>query len=129
MTCFWDGLIKAIDNKAFQVIGYRRKPSPKQFVSLLKNHNRKTRSVICNGEYLTNKQLNENYQAIKELDINRIHNGYYCSTFDPFLFLVSELFLLDIYHKYNRTCIIYQNIRNRHNNKIKVFSNRSHFWS
>jgi len=125
MTCFWDGIILSLDIKDFQKLNINIKPSPTEFVERLKKYNTKTNNVSwCNNE-ISVKQIDENYEAVQNYDINHINTGYYCSTFDPFLFLISELFNLEIYHKYLNNTITYKN-----NNSIKIveyYSNSYHF--
>ena len=100
MTCFWDGILHNLTNEDFQRTFQINKPTNTNFVNLLKNNLRKTKDLTWNGETLSENQLNENYEHIRDFDVNSIHNGYLCSTCDPFLFLVCELFNIDINHNY-----------------------------
>jgi len=75
MTCFWDGLLANLKPKDFARIGVKKKPRKAQdFAAILKERNTKTTSVSWQGE------------------------RYDCSSFDPFLFLVAELFEVSIIH-------------------------------
>ena len=100
MTCFWDGILHHLKDEDFQRIFQINKPNNKNFVELLKTNLRKTKDIIWNGYTLTDKQLEENYEHVKDFNINSIRSGYLCSICDPFLFLVCELFRVDINHKY-----------------------------
>ena len=72
--------------------------------------------------------LEECKRAVDELDIKSIHNGYLCSTCDPYLILVSDIFNVNIQHKYLNSTIEYKNIKNNNNNRsIYVKSNQGHF--
>ena len=82
--------------ESFQI----NKPNNKNFVKILKSNLRKTKDIIWNGETLTNKQLEENYEHIKDFNVDSIYGGYLCSTCEPFLFLVCELFKMNINHNY-----------------------------
>lgn len=117
MTCFWDGLIKALNIDMTPVL----------FVDDLIKRNCKTTNVKWNNELLTDQNCQENLNAIKELNSSKLNNGYDCSTFDPVLFLVSELYSVNIHHTYDHHVIEY--INSLSDRTIKVYSNRSHFWA
>jgi len=128
MTCVWDSLIKGIPiDQLNEVIGNKKKldPSKKKkydhkekslkkdlkrdiFVKYLQKNIRKTSKVSVNGEQLTEQQINENFKAIQSLSANNICDGYYCSTCDPFLILVCELFECSIFHTYMNSHIKYE---------------------
>ena len=125
MTCFWDGILHNLTNEDFQRTFKINKPNNKNFVNLLKQNLKKTKDLTWNGEALTDNQLNENYEHIRDFNVNSIHNGYLCSTCDPFLFIVCELFNVDINHNYCGHMMKY-----RTKNPIKTLnfkSNRGHF--
>ena len=139
MTCFWDGLTQSLlRNKIIPNTSDIR--NPRKFVNYLKKHNTKTINVKWNNEILTTKQLQENYDHINELDSNRIGQGYLCSTCDPFLFLVSELFQVDIDHNYcshimkytyippENKKILYLGQENINKKVLRLSNNRRHLW-
>ena len=116
MTCFWDGLRKGLNiNK-----------SNSEFIIYLKSNNTNNLDIICCDCNLSKKQLDENFQHIKEYDENSINNGYDCSTCDPFLILISHLYNININHNYNGYMIKY--INNAECNTILFQSNSNHFW-
>jgi hypothetical protein len=124
MTCFWDGILKRLSNEDFKKFNIN-KPRNKDFVVFLKNHNTKTTNVKWNNEKLTEKQLEENFTHIKDFNINSIGGGYLCSTCEPFLFLVSHLFNVNINHNY---CGHVMKYRINDTNRILNFkSNKGHF--
>ena len=127
MSCFWDSLIQSIslDDK----INYfnNNNLNPTQFVTILKNNNILTNNVLWNNEILKTQTLKENLEAIDTYDINTIYNGYYCSTCEPFLFLLCEFLNIEIQHNYNNNLMIYKNTKkNRY--IIKIQSNNDHCW-
>ena len=82
-------------------------------------------SITWNGETLTKKQLQENYDHIIDFNPNTIGNGYDCSVCDPFLLLVCYLFNVNIDHNYNGYLMKY-----RANNNARILrfsSNTGHF--
>ena len=126
MTCFWDGILQSLDENDFQIIGMSSKPSNITLIQVLKQHNKKTIGMKWNNQYLTDQNLNENFEAIQNYNQNTMSSGYLCSTFDPFLFLVSDLFKFKIQHNYiNNTMMyeppVYQKI-------LRFQSDRGHFW-
>lgn len=123
MTCFWDGCINGLKQYNF-IENYI---SPKDFVEVLKENCVKTINVNWNSETLINKQLDENYYAIKTYNSNHINQGYDCSTCEPFLLLICELFRVNIEHDYCGSKIYYNYIGNPR--KTLTFrSDRGHFW-
>lgn len=125
MTCFWSGLLGCLHQYDFRRIGILRKPSIRNFVTLLKSRNKITENVLWQDTKLTDKFKKECFESVKELNVNSINNGYLCSTCDPFLILVSELFKVNINHRYCNTMIKYKCINAV--KTINVKSNRGHF--
>tara|TARA_B100000401_G_C52803978_1_gene720140 strand:- start:98 stop:391 length:294 start_codon:yes stop_codon:yes gene_type:complete len=95
MTCFWDGILNTLTNDDFE------------------KFNKKTRNVIWNNEKFSKKQLDENFTHIKDFDYKSIRNGYDCSTYDPFLILICELFKVNINHDYIGNMIKYKNTNSK----------------
>lgn len=130
MSCFWDSLIKTINsedkNTYFNTI-LNVPLNPHNFVIILKEINKRTENVLWNNEELTEKQKIENKEAVDEYDVNTVNNGYYCSTFEPFLFLLVEYLKIEIDHNYNGNMIFYRNkIETRY--KIVINSDSGHCW-
>ena len=102
----YDGILTGLSNQDFRNLGYN-KSSPLEFVKLLKKLNKKTDKIISvNNNALTEKQKEENYDA-QNFNESSIYGGYFCSTFDPFIMLVCEIFHVSIYHKYENIAINY----------------------
>lgn len=125
MTCFWDGILHHLKDDDFQKVFQINKPSNKDFVKLLKNNNRKTKNIKWNGETLSVKQLEENFIHIKDFNENSINKGYLCSICDPFLILISEIFILNINHNYCGNIMKYTN--NQGTKILNFKSNKGHF--
>ena len=127
MSCFWDTLLNRIKKEDIQTILSLHNPAPKDFVTALKNKTISTENVLYGGIELSKQMKEENIEHIKEYDSNTITNGYLCSTCDPFLLLITELFQIEINHHYNKTLINYQHkINNKYT--IKIQSNKGHMW-
>ena len=98
---------------------------PKALVKFFKSHNQATPNIEWQSTKITQKQSEENQTAITEYDQTTTHKGYFCSTFDPFIFLLAELFELTIEHKYMQTTILYKNTKNTLAT-VKFRSNNAH---
>lgn len=99
MSCFWTGISESLARN--QLVQIRM--SPQDLVTLLKTRNEATPNVLCQGERLSVQQMDENVRHVAEYDSATIGNGYLCSGWDPFLFLVCHVFKVNIDHNYNGT--------------------------
>ena len=128
MTCFWNAIISSLKDEDKKILNVNGRIFPKRMVEILKSKNQETNNVTWNNEKLKEQQIKENIEHIKELDINKISNGYLCSTCDPFLILLAETLKVKIKHNYNDTVIIYNNIE-KERRTINLCSDRGHIWS
>ena len=126
MTCFWNGIISALTLRDFSKFNFKKKPNPKKFVKFLKKQNVETPDILWNKNKLSDKMLKENKCGIIEHNLKSINNGYDCSCCDPYLFLVSKLFKVNIKHIFNGKKIIYKNVKAK--KTLKFRSNKKHFW-
>jgi len=127
MSCFWDSLINKLNKEDISSILQINEYSPKAFSNGLKNENKKVENVLWNGNELSSNEKQENFDHIKEYDIQSVKNGYLCSTCDPFLILLSEIFQIKIIHHYDGVIINYEN-QLKINNEITIHSNKGHMW-
>lgn len=118
-SCVWIALIKALK------LG--RTTTPAQLLAYVKAHNRLTPDITWNGEALSKQQMKENREAIKVLNTSCLKLGYDCSTADPLLFLVAQLYNTSIEHRY-LTCRIRYINRRFPAKWLKFRSNQGHFW-
>ena len=116
MTCFWDGLRQGLNVNS----------SNEEFISFLKTKNTKKTNVLWNNNSLSDKELEENFIHIEEFNMKSIRNGYDCSTCDPFLILICEVYNINIKHNYNGNIIKYH--RGNNLNTINFSSDLGHFW-
>jgi len=108
MTCVWDSLIKGLKNHMKSIkLKDNIKITPINFVCGLKQNNTRVRDILINNTPLTEQEIEENFEAIRELNVKKINDGYYCSTSDPVLILVCHLFKCSINHHYNKLIIHY----------------------
>ena len=126
MTCFWDGILQALDNSDFQVVGCNNRLNRQQLINLLKTKNVEIQDVTWNGMKLTPQEIKEHYEAIKSYDINKINNGHLCSSCDSFLLLICQVLKVDISHRYLNTMISYK-YSGKARKVLKFKSNRGHF--
>ena len=127
MTCFWDGILQALDTSDFQVVGCNNRLNRQQLINLLKTKNVEIQDVTWNGKKLTQQEMKEHYKAIKDYNISNIHQGHLCSSCDSFLLLISQLFNVNIKHLYLNVNIEYKNEKVQRKT-LEFASNRGHFW-
>lgn len=128
MACFWNSIINRLNkDNYFKQINNNIRLIPEHLVLSLKKNNRRTNNIIWQGEELTEKQKDENFEHINSYNIKEIYNGYFCSTFDPFLFLICDLFDISITNIYNNNKIEYINkFKSRYT--MILYNNKGHMW-
>ena len=121
MTCVWDGLLQGL--KKFNLV--KDDYTIDKLVQYVKNNNKKTINVTHNNNFLSDKLLEENFERICK--ISHIKNGYFCSTCDPLMMLICELFNVNIIHKFIDVFVKYNSTANA---KILLYveSDIEHFW-
>ena len=127
MSCFWDTLLSRIKKDDIQTILSLHNPTPKDFANTLKNKNIPTDNVLWMGEEIRQQMKEENMKHINDYNSSTIPNGYLCSTCDPFLLLITELFQIKIIHHYNKVVINYQHKTNI-KYTITIHNNKGHMW-
>ena len=127
MTCFWDAIISSLNKEDFTILGQSNKPSIKDFIKLLLLKNVKVDNVKWNDKILTQKEIEEHFEAIKSYTIDNITSGHLTSICDSFLLLICQLLRLNIVHYFLEHKILYSNIHKTR--KTLVFgSTKSHFY-
>lgn len=129
MSCFWNSLIATINetDKKEKFNTLNLSLTPHNLVVILKQINQKTDNVLWNNQELSEKQKNENKEAIENYDEKTTNDGYYCSTFEPFLFLLVEYLNITIIHDYNKSIINYSH-KKQNKYTIKLYSDLGHCW-
>lgn len=130
MSCVWQGLCHSL----------KLNMNAQDLFKYCKANNRLVYNVQVNGESLSEQLIKENYIRIQE--IADIKHGYLCSTCDPLLILIANLFDVDIVHDYNGVIIKYQRYHkkkckhcistgesSKFGQTIYVYSNSNHFWA
>ena len=134
MSCVWDGIRDAIRNDytSCEDLHLRRVFSHKLRSDHLPNffvlNNQICDKVTVNDEEITEQFKMECKKTIETLANYPIYTGYLCSTCDPLLLLVCQIFRVHIRHThFNGVTTIY-----RHKEKERCVynfeSNRTHFW-
>ena len=130
MTCFWNGILKGLKKDDLEYITKRpvnRWPTIRELIIFLKKSNRMTDNVTWNSNTLSKMEKEENKHAIKTFNISGINNGYGCSTCDPFLLLICEIFCVNINHFFLNKIMRYEN-KKLARKTITFRSNYGHFW-
>ena len=125
MTCFWDGLLRNLDHEDLNLLNSNKNINNINFILLLKNNNKLCENVKWQNNFLSKKLLEENYEMIKDFNENNINQGYDCSSCDPFMILLCQLFKININYDYNGNNIQYMIDNSR--KTINYKSNQSHF--
>lgn len=126
MTCFWDGIMKSLNKEDKEILEIKDRNIYK-LIYRFKEINCPTKDMKWQNEVITEKQIKENMEHIKIYNIKSARNGYLCSTFDPFLFLLSYKLNKIINFKYCRSNIKYEP-KNPKEKKLNYKCNTRHFW-
>ena len=127
MTCFWDGILRALDPDDFLFARRKRtKPNKTEFIHWLKCANSPLHDVHWNNKILTPQEQTEHKEAIGHYKVSDIHAGHMCSSCDSFLLLIAQLFQVTIQHSYMNNLITYTNIKNSRKT-LRFVSNSTHF--
>ena len=128
MSCFWTSLFsRGLFHDCKEVTCAR------DIIPYLKKHNTRA-PIIVNGNLLREKQMTENIDAITELKDSYFCNGYWTSTSDPVLCLLSFLTNTHVIHEWHLTpkvTIVYSPLKDIENNTKKIIhlhSDRGHAW-
>lgn len=117
MSCVYDRIIKELKLK---------KTTPDKLLKYLQKNNKLTTNVLWQYEELSTKQLQENYNRIKE--ISNTDQGYDCSTCDPLLLLICELYCVSITHTFSDSMVVYTNINANSKKRLIISSSLDHMF-
>jgi hypothetical protein len=117
MSCVWKGLIECLHLKI----------TPEAFCTLIKTKNRDTPDMMINNVPISPQIQKNNIDHISEIKVKDVNKGYLCSTADPLLLLVGQIYNVTIEHIYCGAKIIYEN--KNASRIIYVASNQGHFWA
>ena len=126
MTCVPDSLIRKLKKHEYKLLNLDSKPNAYEFMEAMKKNNRKTYNVTWQKYKLNERQLIENEERIKNIELDKINKGYLCSACDPLLLLYCEIFFLGIDINFNGTPFEYRNVKYT-DRIIKFSTSRSHF--
>lgn len=127
MSCFWDGILDSMKPKVFKAFGFKKKPTHESLIGYFKRNNVEVSSILYNGNELSEREIKENYDWIKNYKPKTFNDGTDCSASNPFLFLYCHLFGASVIHHYYGTEIRYENTENSLR-VVTFMSNIDHFW-
>ena len=102
MSCFFDAIFGRLTPEWKKRVG----GTPARLPAFFAENNLDTPNVLCNGVTLSPKQRQENKAHILEMKNHNINSGYLTSFYEPYFYLCSELFDVDINFNYrgNKAC-------------------------
>ena len=126
MSCYWTGIYNALESEDYDYINVDNPMNLKELVSLLQDNNKIKVNTKWQNKNLSSKEYLEHFLHRKMYDTDLINTGYLCSTCDPFLCLIADLFNINIIHDYLGNSINYS--VNNPRKLLKFYSNSGHFW-
>lgn len=133
MTCFWDGIVRSLDENDYKKLSIQKTNSKIQnitnIINSIKNMNSSHNiSILWQGKEITNKEKQEIHDSIKEYNIRGIQQGHLTSFCDPFLCFIASFLYHRIHFSYMNHKVIFEP---KETNKIRkdVFysANNRHF--
>jgi hypothetical protein len=116
-NCFWNAVIKLTDQNSIH-----------NLFNHLKENNILCLNVVHNDKLLTEKEQYELIMWITERNIDQeIGNGHDCSTCDPYLVLICQLYKVNIDHVYCGHLVTYRHTNPKDDTIHRFTSNKSHF--
>jgi len=115
-------IISTVDGKKYCV---RERNKLTLAADRLARVNQKMEKLVnyCKEKYPERKNVKK---LVEGYNPKHINNGYNCSICDPFLFLVAEIFKVNITHKYLNTIVHYCHIK-KPERTLYFTSNTGHF--
>ena len=109
MTCFWDGIIKALSDADKEKLGFGvdEKVTPLKLLQQLKALNT-TPKCKWQGFFLGDKQSEEHFEDVKNYDVSVLSCGHLTAACDSFLLLVCTLLNVKIVHDFAGHELVYE---------------------
>lgn len=126
MTCFWDGIMNSLEKEDRNILGIKDR-NIYTLIDKLQKISCPTKEMKWQNKLITESQINENIEHIKAYNKHNAPMGYLCSTFDPFLFLLSYKLKKSINFIYCGNKIRYDP-PNPKGKCLNYKCNRGHFW-
>lgn len=113
MTCFWDGIVRSMDEKDYSKLGIQKLKNHLQniyqIIQACKNKSQSHNlSLLWQNKPVTNKEIEEIKEAIRDYNSKGIHNGHLTSICDPFLCFFSSFLGHKITFHYMTNHIIFE---------------------
>ena len=124
MTCFWDGILKSLNNIDFNRFHTQKPTSISELDKFIKTHNILATQIKWNNEKLSSQELREHFEHINTIKISP--QGYPCAGCDSIMLLLSKLFRINILHNYRNNKFTYT-YEKHSNSLIRYKSSSSHF--
>lgn len=109
MTCFWTGVVSSLTNEDLDMLG---NPSTTNLPALIEHLQMIARTAefdICwQALSLSEKEITEQKEAIRDYIIPNIHQGHWTSSCDPFLCLLADVLQVKIEFRYMNHMIIFE---------------------
>lgn len=127
MTCFWKGIINSLNDEDWKIIQLDKKPNEKDFIKKLQELNIDLDDkTLWQNQNLTEQEINEHFETIKNYNTSIIHKGHLTSTCDSFLLLLTKLLKIKIIHIFLNINIIYE-YKGEIRKTLRFRSNHGHF--
>lgn len=127
MTCFWTGVVSALTQEDLEMLGNPSINNLSSFIQHLQVIARTAEFDICwQSLPLTEKEIEEQKEAIRDYIIPDIHQGHWTSSCDPFLCLLTDVLRVKIEFRYMNHMIVFES--KKHVRKTFQFAaSNSHF--
>ena len=103
MTCFWDGILKSLNENEYTRLGVSDK-TPQALLNAFKQVAQTATSVKWQGQTVTVQLLRESQDVVQKYCIQ---DGHLTGAFDPFMIVLADVLQNNITFHFNGTIISY----------------------
>ena len=128
MTCFWTGVVSVLTHEDLSLLG---NPCTSDLPAFI----RRLQEIAPTAEFniswqsvnLTEKEIQEQKEAIRDYNISNIGQGHWTSSCDPFLCLLSDVMQVKIVFRYMNNMIVFSTKTPTPRKTLQFAASNSHF--
>jgi hypothetical protein len=127
MTCFWTGVVSALTHEDLVLLGNPPTNNLPAFIRRLQELAPTAEfNIRWQSAALTEKEIQEQKEAIRDYNISNIGQGHWTSACDPFLCLLADVLQVKIDFMYMNHMIVFESTKTPRKT-LQFAASNSHF--